>query len=73
MVIEYVRPTKVWAYFKEKGIRISGEAKPKLLELLNHAVNSELDKTIDALPKFSKGQKKGELKRKTIKSEDLNK
>ena len=71
MVIEYVRPTKVWAYFKEKGIRISGEAKPKLLELLNQVVNSELDKVIDALPKFSKGQKKGELKRKTIKAEDL--
>ena len=71
MSLEGVRPTKVWAYFKEKGIRVSGEAKPKIIELLNKAVAAELDKMIDGLPKFSKGAKKGEPKRKTIKIEDL--
>ncbi|NVM52590.1 MAG: hypothetical protein HWN66_02720 [Candidatus Helarchaeota archaeon] len=71
MPIEGVRPTKVWAYFKEKGIRVSGEAKPKIMELLNQTLAGELDKIIDKLPKFSKGQKKGEIKRKTIKAEDL--
>ncbi|MFX1295679.1 MAG: hypothetical protein ACFFD2_12610 [Promethearchaeota archaeon] len=71
MQLEYVRPTKVWAYFKEKGIRISGEAKPKLLDILNNCITAELDKTIEKLPKYSKGQKVGEIKRKTIKIEDL--
>jgi len=37
---EYIRPTKVWAYLKEKPIRISGEAKPKFLEILNLAILS---------------------------------
>ncbi len=71
MGLEYVRPTKVWAYFKEKGIRISGDAKVKLLELLNNNITSELDTVIGKLPKISRGQNKGELKRKTIKVEDL--
>jgi hypothetical protein len=71
MNLEYVRPTKVWAYFKEKGIRISGDAKVKLLELLNNSITSELDTVIGKLPKISRGQNKGELKRKTIKVEDL--
>jgi hypothetical protein len=67
----YIRPTKVWAYFKEKGIRVSGDAKPKLIKILNDSLNVELDKVIDKLPKFSKGQKEGEPKRKTIQLEDL--
>ncbi|NVM27979.1 MAG: hypothetical protein HWN65_03970 [Candidatus Helarchaeota archaeon] len=66
-----MRPTKVWAHFKEKAVRVSGDAKPKIIEMLNDAVGSELDKMIEKLPKFSKGQKKGEIKRKTIKPEDL--
>ncbi len=68
---EYVRPTKVQAYFKEKGIRVSGDAKPKVIELLNNSVEAALNEVIDKLPKFSKGEHKGELKRKTIKPEDL--
>jgi len=68
---DYIRPTKVWAYFKTKEIRISGDAKQKLIQILNNAVTAELDKAIDKLPKFSKGQKEGEPKRKTIKLEDL--
>ncbi|MHA1649341.1 MAG: hypothetical protein ACTSYB_04025 [Candidatus Helarchaeota archaeon] len=71
MGLEYVRPTKVWAYFKEKGIRISADAKTKLLEILNTQITAELDKVIDKLPKYTKGQNKGELKRKTIKLDDL--
>ncbi len=71
MGLEYIRPTKVWAYFKEKGIRISGDAKTKLIEVLNTAITGELEKVIDKLPKYTKGQNTGELKRKTIKMEDL--
>jgi len=69
--LEYVRPTKVWAYFKEKGVRVSGEAKPKIIEILNKSISSELDSIIDKLPKFTKGGHIGEPKRKTIKVEDL--
>lgn len=71
MSIEYVRPTKVWLFFKEKGIRISADAKLRILELLNIGITAELEKVIGKLPKFSKGQRKGEIKRKTIKVEDL--
>ena len=70
---DYIRPTKVWAYFKTKEIRVSGDAKPALIQLLNKAITAELEKVIDKLPKFSKGQNIGEPKRKTIKLEDLSK
>ena len=68
---EYVRPTKVWAYIKEKGIRVSGDAKPQIIKILNDAISAEIDAVIDKLPKYSKGENKGTLKRKTIKPEDL--
>lgn len=68
---EYLQKSKVWAYFREKGVRISGEAKPKIIEILNQGVTIEIDVIIEKLPKFSKGQHKGEPKRKTIKVEDL--
>ncbi len=71
MSFEYVQKSKVWAYFKEKGVRVSGEAKPKIIELLNQGISIEIEKIIEKLPKFSKGQNKGEPKRKTIKLEDL--
>jgi uncharacterized spore protein YtfJ len=71
MSIEYVRPTKVWQYFKEKGIRVAGEAKQKIIEKINQMIPAELDKIIDKLPKFTKGQSKGEAKRKTLKAEDI--
>jgi len=70
---DYIRPTKVWAYFKSKEIRVSGDAKPKLVQILNDAITAELEKVINKLPKFSKGQNIGEPKRKTIKLEDLGK
>jgi hypothetical protein len=60
------------AYLKEKGIRISGEAKPELIKRLNNRVSSEIDKLIDSLPKFTKGENAGTPKRKTIQLEDLS-
>ena len=68
---EFIKPTKVWAYMKEKEMRVSGDAKPKIIELLNDFVASELESIIDKLPKFTKGENKGTPKRKTIKLEDL--
>lgn len=71
MAIEYIRTTKIMAYLKEKEIRISAEAKPKLINSLNNKIKSELDNIIDKLPKFTKGEKQGQLKRITIKLEDV--
>lgn len=68
---EYVRSTKLWAFFKEKGIRVSGEAKPKIIETVNSAIETQLEGFIDKLPRYSKGEHKGEIKRKTIKLDDL--
>lgn len=71
MSIEFIRPTKMMAYLKEKEIRISAEAKPKLIKSLNNKIKLELDNIIDKLPRFSKGEKQGKLKRITIKPEDV--
>ena len=56
---------------KEKGIRVSGESKRTIIDTLNKAVEDGIDKIIEKLPRLSKGQSKGELKRKTIMLEDL--
>ncbi len=59
------------AYLKEKGIRIAGDAKPELMKKLNALISSKIEEIIDKLPKLTKGENKGEFKRKTIKIEDL--
>ncbi|MBD3227862.1 MAG: hypothetical protein GF329_06710 [Candidatus Lokiarchaeota archaeon] len=72
-ILNYVRLTKVWDTFRDMEARISGEAKPKIIDLLNKTVYEKIGEIIDTLPKKSKGPNKGELKRKTIKVEDLEK
>jgi len=64
--IEFIRPTSIWAYLKQQGIRITDDAKRSLLEKLNHLVETTLERLIERLPTISRGQRKGELKRKTI-------
>ncbi|TFG05262.1 MAG: hypothetical protein EU536_02465 [Promethearchaeota archaeon] len=71
MSIEYVQKSKIWAYFKEKGIRVSGDAKSKIIEMVNNKITEQLDGIIDTLPTYTKGEHKGEPKRKTLKLEDL--
>ncbi|MHA1270009.1 MAG: hypothetical protein ACTSPY_09515 [Candidatus Helarchaeota archaeon] len=70
-ILEYIRTTKVWESFRKKEVRISGEAKPKIIQIINKAVFDKINTIIDTLPKLSKGPNKGSLKRKTIKLEDL--
>jgi hypothetical protein len=41
------------------------------MEKLNKAVQEKLDEFIDTLPRLSKGENKGEFKRKTIMPKDL--
>ena len=72
MELDCVRPTKVMAYLKEKGIRIAGDAKPELMKQLNSEISLKIEEIINKLPKFTKGENKGEPKRKTIKLEDLS-
>ncbi len=71
MAQEYIRPTKIMAYFKEKGIRVSGDAKVELIKKLNESIEKNINNIIDKLPKITKGDNKGELKRKTIMPDDL--
>ena len=68
---KYVRLTKVWDSFKEKGIRIAGDTKPLIIDLLNKYIFEKIGEISDTLPKISKGPNKGNMKRKTIKPEDL--
>ncbi|MHA1230289.1 MAG: hypothetical protein ACTSRP_04215 [Candidatus Helarchaeota archaeon] len=70
-IIDYVRLTRVWDSFKAKEIRVSSEAKPKIIEILNKVVDKKIKEIIDKLPKYTKGANVGALKRKTIKLEDL--
>lgn len=52
-------------------MRISGEAKDKIMEFLDKAVEKGVKELIDKLPKKSKGPEKGGLKRITLQLEDL--
>ncbi|MHA2011765.1 MAG: hypothetical protein ACTSWG_05335, partial [Candidatus Helarchaeota archaeon] len=70
---DYIRISKIVSTFREKEIRISAEAKPKIVQILNKAVYEKINEIIDTLPKWSRGAKKGNIKRKTIRLEDLEK
>jgi len=68
---DYVRIKRVLDAFKEKNIRVSAEAKVKLIEIINKKIQEIIDSIINKLPKYTRGANKGELKRKTIKLIDL--
>jgi len=57
--------------FEDQKVRISGDAKDKVMEYLDKAVEKGVKELIDKLPKKSKGPEKGELKRITLQLEDL--
>jgi hypothetical protein len=67
----FIRMSAISKYLKGKSLRISGEAKTKLMERLTTLITTEIDKVIGKIPKLSKGDNKGTLKRKTILPEDL--
>jgi hypothetical protein len=70
---KYVRISKIKELLIEEGtkIRISGEAKEKVAEYLDTKVAEAVKALIDKLPRKSKGEKKGDLKRITILPEDF--
>jgi hypothetical protein len=70
---KYVRISKIKELLVEEGtkIRISGEAKVDVAKYLDGAVEKAVKELIDKLPRKSKGDKKGELKRITILPEDF--
>ncbi|HMF33189.1 MAG TPA: hypothetical protein VKK79_17320 [Candidatus Lokiarchaeia archaeon] len=70
---KWVLSSKVRTLFEYQGqkIRISGEAKDKVMEYLDKAVEKGVVDLIDKLPKKTKGPQKGELKRITLQAEDL--
>lgn len=70
---KFVRISKIKELLIEEGtkIRISGEAKVDVAKYLDQAVEKAVKELIDKLPRKSKGDKKGELKRITILPEDF--
>jgi hypothetical protein len=67
----YIRRSEVIKFFKARDIRATDDAKEKLFEHLRACVQKELERAIDQLPKLSKGEHMGELKRKTLAAEDI--
>jgi hypothetical protein len=69
----YVRVSKIKELLVEGDtkIRVAGEAKEKLAEYLDNAVKAAVKEIINKLPRKSKGEGKGELKRITIQAEDF--
>ncbi len=70
---KWILSSKVRSLFIVEGqkLRISGEAKDKIMEYLDKAVEKGVKELIDKLPKKSKGPEKGELKRITLQLDDL--
>lgn len=55
----------------ETKIRVAGDAKDNVYEYLDKAVEAAVKELINKLPRKSKGQSKGELKRITIQRQDF--
>jgi hypothetical protein len=70
---EFVRPTYVHRAFTEDGMRVSKEARPMLMDILNETIKEDIDRIKKQIPTFQKGEKEGEKKRITIKPEDISK
>ncbi|MHA1820349.1 MAG: hypothetical protein ACTSU2_15045 [Promethearchaeota archaeon] len=70
---KYVRTSIVKSLFVEGDtkIRISADAKDKVWEYLDKKVEEGVKELINKLPRKSKGEKKGELKRITISPDDF--
>jgi histone H3/H4 len=67
----FVKPTFVQRAFNAEGLRVAKEARPALMDALNEAIQHDIDRIKEQLPKFSRGAKEGEKSRVTIKAEDV--
>lgn len=68
---EFIKPTLVKQVINESGMRVSKEARPMLMDILNETIKKDIDRIKQQLPTFQKGEKQGERKRITIKPEDV--
>jgi hypothetical protein len=66
--VKYIRSSKIKELFAVGGqsIRISAEAKDLVHKFLDDAVKKGVEEILNKLPKKTKGDSKGELKRITI-------
>ena len=71
--VKYVRISKVKDLLVEGDtkIRVAGDAKDKMAEYLDQAIEKAAKELINKLPRKSKGSEKGELKRITLQLEDF--
>ncbi|MEX2680516.1 MAG: hypothetical protein Q6373_002880 [Candidatus Sigynarchaeota archaeon] len=68
---DFVRPTYVQRAFNEEGLRVSKEARPLLMEILNKTIKEDIDRIKQQLPSFQGGEKEGLKKRVTIRPGDV--
>ncbi|MHA1321153.1 MAG: hypothetical protein ACTSRL_00005, partial [Candidatus Helarchaeota archaeon] len=68
----FVRPTYVHRAFNAEGLRISKEARPKIMEILNKQIKADIEAIKSQIPTFTRGERKGEKKRITIMPEDVS-
>jgi len=70
---KYIRVSKIRDLLAEGDtkIRVAGDAKDKVNEYLDKAVEAAVKDLIEKLPRKSKGTGKGELKRITIQIQDF--
>ncbi|UYP45772.1 hypothetical protein NEF87_002057 [Candidatus Lokiarchaeum ossiferum] len=70
---KYVRISKIKELLihNDQKIRVSGDAKEKLAEFLDKAIEKAAEEMINKLPRKTKGEGKGQLKRITFQLEDF--
>jgi hypothetical protein len=66
--VKYIRSSKIKDLFKvkEQNIRISADAKELVYEYLDNKVKEGVEEILAKLPRKTKGDSKGELKRITV-------
>ncbi|MBN2155970.1 MAG: hypothetical protein JW776_08005 [Candidatus Lokiarchaeota archaeon] len=66
--VKYIRSSKIKDLFAvgDQSIRISAEAKDMVYEYLDNKVAQGVQEILDKLPRKTKGDSKGELKRITV-------
>ena len=78
-MVEYIRSSKIRVLFSAEDptkdtlvkIRIASSAVPDVLQYLDDLVVAGVGQLIEMLPRKSKGDRKGELKRITIAQKDV--
>ena len=66
--VKYIRSSKIKELFvvKDQSIRISADAKDMVYEYLDNKVKEGVEEILNKLPRKTKGDSKGELKRITV-------